>query len=406
MEQKLDPHQYERKLESMIRSIEKSEISERNKKLIFRFKDDCIRDGLSKPRITKLMEIMKASALIFDKDFDKVNRKDVERFITLIQQRDYSIWTKQSYKVIVKKFFKWYKGIDGEFPDEVKWIKCTVKKSQLKLPTQEGLITEEDLKLLVKEAKNPRDKAFISLLYESGCRVSELLTLRIKNVSFDEYGALLNVFGKTGSRKIRIIGSTSYLVTWLHNHPFKDDNDSALWINYGQKGYNKPMMYGTTRTMLQKLFKKCKIKKRHNPHLFRHSRATYLANHLTEFQMNQYFGWVQGSGMPATYVHLSGRETDSALLALSGIRKDEEKKESLLKPIKCTRCENLNSYDAKFCSKCAGILDIQTAMQLEDKRQKENEMRKESDEIMNKLMRDPEVMKLITEKIAIMGLNK
>ena len=57
--------------------------------------------------------------------------------------------------------------------------------------------------------------------------------------------------------------------------------------------------------------------------------------------------------MAATYVHLSGRETDTTLLALSGIKKDEDKKESLLKPLKCPRCDNINNFDAKFCGKCA-----------------------------------------------------
>ena len=65
----------------------------------------------------------------------------------------------------------------------------------------------------------------------------------------------------------------------------------------------------------------------------------------------------------------------------------------------------MNSYDAKFCNKCAGILDINTAMQLEDKRQKESEMRLESDNIMNNLMRDPEVERFLKERIAMMGVK-
>ncbi|MEA3378864.1 MAG: hypothetical protein U9Q69_04460 [Nanoarchaeota archaeon] len=52
--------------------------------------------------------------------------------------------------------------------------------------------------------------------------------------------------------------------------------------------------------MIRKLFKEAGVDKKHNPHTFRHSRASYLANYLTEFQMNQYFGWVQGSDMPST----------------------------------------------------------------------------------------------------------
>ncbi|MEK6974642.1 MAG: hypothetical protein AABW41_05400 [Nanoarchaeota archaeon] len=76
-----------------------------------------------------------------------------------------------------------------------------------------------------------------------------------------------------------------------------------------------------------------------------------------------------------------------------------------MKPIKCPRCDNINSYDSKFCSKCAGILDIETAMKLEEKRLKELETRKEGDDIMNMLIKDPEVRKLLMEKIAMMGLK-
>ncbi|MEK6973738.1 MAG: site-specific integrase [Nanoarchaeota archaeon] len=405
MEEKLDPHKIELKYKSTIKSIERAELSKYNKRLILKFKDDCIREGLSKARIMKLLETIKNIVFIVEKDLDKVNKKDIERFITIIQERNYSPWTKQAYKIILKKFFKWFKGNNEFYPEEVKWIKTNINKSQIKLPTEEGLITEDDIKLLIKNAQHPRDKAFISVLYESGCRIGELLTLRIKNVSFDEHGVLINVNGKTGSRKVRLISSTSYLATWLQNHPFNENKDSPLWINYGQRNYQEAMVYSTAKKLLRTLFKKSKIDKKFNPHLFRHSRATFLANHLTEFQMNQYFGWVQGSNMPATYVHLSGRETDSALFALNGIHTNKEKKESTLSPIKCPRCDNINSYDAKFCSKCAGILDIQTAMQLEDKRQKELESRKETDDIMNKLVRDPEIQKILIEKMATMGLK-
>ena len=44
-----------------------------------------------------------------------------------------------------------------------------------------------------------------------------------------------------------------------------------------------------------------------------------MANHLTEFQMNQYFGWIQGSDMPSTYVHMSGKNVDEALLRMNGV---------------------------------------------------------------------------------------
>ena len=62
--------------------------------------------------------------------------------------------------------------------------------SKVKLPGQDGLLTEDDIKKLVEATDHPRNKALISLLYESGCRVGEIASLQINNVAFDEKGAV------------------------------------------------------------------------------------------------------------------------------------------------------------------------------------------------------------------------
>gem|GEM_PF-2341875 len=48
------------------------------------------------------------------------------------------------------------------------------------------------------------------------------------------------------------------------------------------------------RMMLRRRGEDAKINKHVNPHLFRHSQASELADDLTEAQMNEYFGWKQG----------------------------------------------------------------------------------------------------------------
>lgn len=305
---------------------------------------------------------------------------------------------------MLKRFYKWLKNTGDEYPEEVKWIKSNIKSTEKNLPANGDLITEKEVKKLIECAENSRDKAFVSVLYESGARIGELASLQISNVKIDEYGIILHVEGKTGSRPIRIISSTPYLMTWLQNHPLKDDKQQALWINLGHNNHKQPITYRGVVNMLRRLFIKARIQKRCNPHMFRHSRATYLADHLTEFQMNQYFGWIQGSGMPATYVHMSGKEIESSILELNGIKTQKNHKESSLKPIKCPRCDTINSHDSKFCNKCAGILDITTANELQQKIQTENEMRNNTDNIMNTLMKDPEFLQLFTQKIQDLGL--
>lgn len=60
--------------------------------------------------------------------------------------------------------------------------------------------------------------------------------------------------------------------------------------------------------------------------------------------------------MAATYVHLSGRDIDNAILELNGLKQKEENNGNHLAPITCARCSTLNDASAKFCNKCGMLL--------------------------------------------------
>ena len=319
---KIDVHMYKRRLEVSLKSLSTSKIPEDNRRDILDFHQYIIAEGLSVPRQVKYIYSLIQISDWLGKSFRDVKKADILNLVNKIEQMDYAEHTKRDYKVVIKRFFKWMEGGD-EYPEEVKWIKTTLKNDGHLLP--EELLTPEDVEKLINAADHPRDKALVSVLYESGCRIGEILTLRIKHISFDEYGAKIVVNGKTGMRRIRIISSVPHLATWIENHPLRDKPDAPVWVGIGTRNKNGAVQYKNVRTLIAKLAEKAGIKKRVNPHMFRHSRATHLANHLTEAQMNQYFGWVQGSDMPSTYVHLSGRDVDSAILSLYGIKEDKKK---------------------------------------------------------------------------------
>ena len=404
--QKINIYNYEKHIDDEIRNIEKSSMTERNKELIFQFKDFCFMDGLSKARINRLLNTTKAIALELKKDMDSATKEDIMKIVQKIQTNEkYSIYTKNTYLVILKKFYKWLKGNNKKYPEEVEWIKATVKKSQMKLPSEEGLITEQDIKNLIDAADTPRDKALVSVTYESGCRIGEVLSCRLNSLTFDELGCNMVVNGKTGARKVRLIASTPYLANWLEHHPYKHDNESPLWIAIGNKKKNIYINYPTARAVFRRLFKKTGIKKRSNPHLLRHSRATFLASYLTEFQMNQYLGWVQGSKMPHTYVHMSGRDVDNAILAMNKIKTEKKTNETILQSQKCPRCETVNGFNCKFCNKCGAVLDMKTAIEIEENKKQEIVIRNNSDELMNTLIKDPEIQQILIRKIMELGLG-
>lgn len=405
MKKEIDIYNYPRRLATTIKKVQNSPISERNKTLILEFKYFCAVSGIGLPRTVRYLGVLTQLAEILGLDFDKAIKADIMRVVSKIHENaKYAPWTKATYKIMLKRFYKWLKDTGDTYPEEVKWIKARIKLTETKLPANGDLLTEAEIHKLINTAEHTRDKALISVLYESGARVGEIATLQIGNIKFDEYGAILYVEGKTGARPIRILSSTPYLMTWLENHPFKNDKESPLWINIGSVRHNLSMRYGSIRIILKTLFTKAGINKRFNPHMFRHSRASFLADHLTEFQMNQYFGWIQGSKMPATYVHMNGTQTEASILRLNGIEIGEKNAQRSLNPIICPRCTTINAHDAKFCNKCAGILDPKTASELEQKKAAEQTIRKGSDEVMNCLMRDQEFLKLFVNKIKELGL--
>lgn len=249
----------------------------------------------------------------------------------------------------------------------MKWIKNNEPKNNL-LP--EELITEEEVMKLVNAAGHPRDKAFVFALYESGARIGELLPLKIKHINFDSQITWIMVNGKTGQRRIPLVVSTPYLATWLNMHPTNSNPDAFLWTKIAlrnQQGRNadEEIAYSTVRKILRQIFEKAGMKKGYNPHLFRHSRATFLANHLTEAQLKEMFGWTQASDMAARYVHLSGRDVDNALLGVYGLKSKEEANGSKLKQRDCPRCREKNPPNASYCFKCSAPLDVPTVQKLE-----------------------------------------
>ena len=391
-----DIHNLNHNLEIRLKKLKNSSLSDRNKELILEFHNYCFAEGLSISRVLRYIYCLDKVCQWLDKDLDKVEKKDMVSLIQRIERSSYADNTKVLFKVCLKKFYKWRNN--GEYPEMVSWFKSHTRNSNHKLP--EELLTEDEIKRMIASADHPRDKAFIAMLYESGCRVGEIATLQIKNVYFDKYGAKLIVDGKTGMRRVRIINSVPYLVSWLEIHPFKDNPDSYLWINIGHTKKNEPMQYRGIYNLLRNCAEKASVKKKVNPHAFRHARATHLASYLSDAQMKQYFGWVQGSDMAGIYVHLNGKEVDSALLKMNGLKADEDdyKKEGVLKPVVCPRCSYSNPSTAKFCSRCGLPLDTKTAIEADKKLEMANEL-------MNELVKNPEIQKALVNEIIKKGLG-
>jgi site-specific recombinase XerD len=352
-------YNHEQDLINVEERIKASSYAQEDKNLVFKFKSVLFAEGIKTVRVLKYMTQLNVLARDYDLSLAHATKDDIYRVVGELERKNLSEWTKHSYKITIIRFYRWLNG--GEDPESTRWIK---PKNSEKKKLPEELLSEDEIKKMIETARHPRDKAIIAVLYDSGARISEIGNLKQKHIIFDQHGAILTVDGKTGMRRVRIVFSASYLAAWLDIHPQKGNPDSYIWINIGQRSREEQMQYDAIRMILKRTAKKAGIQKRIYPHLFRHSRSTELAQHLTQAQMEEHLGWVHGSNMPRTYIHMSGKQVDNALLKIHGIVKDEDTMPELTSAA-CERCGTVNGPTSKFCARCGMAMSVKDAMDAE-----------------------------------------
>ncbi|QLD86159.1 tyrosine-type recombinase/integrase [Natronomonas halophila] len=307
---------YEKQAQRSLDHIVSSEtLHPDNKALISRYYRHMLLSGVSAAQRQKVMAHIKIIIdHLEDTSVHDLDKDDIEDLVAWLYTRGTTESTVTDYKQAIKQFWKWMH--DGKEPPETKWIQRSRQSARRLLP--QSLLTPEDVEALIETGTNPRDRAFIALLWETGARIGELIDLRVGDIEDGLASKYVVVAGKTGARRLLLLESTPYIDEWLQAHP-RPRADSFLWckVDTKQGTPEEQVSYQYLRLrVLERAREQAGIEKPVNPHHFRHSRATYLANYLTEAQMCEWFGWARGSRVPGRYVHLSGRDIDRAYTAM------------------------------------------------------------------------------------------
>jgi len=252
----------------------------------------------------------------------------------------------------------------------------------------EELINEKEAVTIINSAASIRDKAFLHTLWATGARVGEMGNLKVKNFDYsgkcNEAHLMLN--GKTGMRKVLIIEPTLDVLAWLEVHPMKNSPDFKEAFLFCKMD-GAPLTHAGTEKMIRVAMKRAKIKKRNNPHLWRHSRATHLCGRgLGEMQMRHYFGWAKGSDMPSIYIHLSQVGLDAALKKSLGMEEEKDLE------VVCRVCAHNNVGTANNCARCGRPLSIEGYIQLDQEKKLIEQDRNISQRVFS------ETFKLINEQ--------
>jgi len=120
-----------------------------------------------------------------------------------------------------------------------------------------------------------RDRALLELAYGAGLRVSEWISIGLRDVMFDE--ALVRVFGKGSKERLvpigrRAIGALASYVRELRPRLEQGEGKGVLFLN----ARGQPLTRMGAWKILQKYVTRAGIEKHVSPHTLRHSFATHL----------------------------------------------------------------------------------------------------------------------------------
>ena len=216
------------------------------------------------------------------------------------------------------------------------------------------VLKPEDRAKLIREAPTLQDRLIIELLDETGGRKGELYKLRIRDVQFENIGerqtAILQLSGKTGTRRRRVYECVPDLRAQINNHPRKSDPDATLLLAKNGNAYTIDMFYHTVTELGKHI-----LERPIHPHMFRHTRCTEDSRFYTDREMMKMFGW-KTPQMVGVYSHLSMRDVDEKDLVLHGLKKKEEILQPIMQIRRCPKCNYENAPIAIYCGECGIVM--------------------------------------------------
>lgn len=206
---------------------------------------------------------------------NETSRRDVISYLTHLQKQKRATSTISRNMASIRNFYQFLhrEGVIGQDPT----IHLETPKIEKRLPKVLSLSEVE--KLLAHPSGNDpadlRDRAMLELLYATGIRVSELVTLKVNQINLNM--GFVRCFGKGSKERIIPLGMKAIeaLNLYLQNGWRKlarNENQDFLFLNqWGSQ---------LTRQGFWKIIKKhaanAGIRKSITPHTLRHSFATHL----------------------------------------------------------------------------------------------------------------------------------
>ena len=165
----------------------------------------------------------------------------------------------------------------------------------------------------LSETEGQRNRAILEVLYSCGLRVSELISLRISDLFFDE--SFIRVTGKGDKQRLVPIGEPAkravqlYLSQTRRAYVSKKAED-ILFLNRRGGKLSRQMIF----LMIKSQCEKAGITKEISPHTFRHSFATHLVENGADLRAVQQMLGHESILTTEIYTHIDSSKWQGSIL--------------------------------------------------------------------------------------------
>jgi len=337
-----------------------------NSNLLDEFKKNLISKGRTKNTLDVIKSTLENAQEEIKKPIENLTIEDLKKYFEGLQQKKQK---NSSINLCQQRFIQFYQFCLDETDDErysllIRKIKRVQISRGKNVINPSDLLLPEDIKKLINVANMERDRCLIAVLYESGMRIGELLSLTTDLVQMDEVKQeatfhIPNVEGcKTGARSVVCLEVYGYVQDWMKCNPSKKLFDLS--------------QMGVT-LILRKLATRANISKPMNPHHFRHSAITHSAGlNMSETQLSYRFWGIPHSAMLSVYIHLNEQLKSSGYRDAKGMGENNNGK-TIINPLasRCVECGRLIQAGS-LCKTCDDNKKLKTRIdELEQQRKQD-----------------------------------
>jgi len=204
---------------------------------------------------------------IAQKNLNDISPNDVRGFLLWLRENGNSERSVNNQRLFLSSFFRWCE--DNSYVDK---SPCKVIKAIKYDAIDKEPLSELELELLRKSCKTARETAILETLYSTGCRVSELVNLKLIDIDFNNKE--VHLFGKGKKHRTSYLNAKACIA--LQDYLISRKGNSDFIFISDNKPYN-PIGKYTIEVIVRNIADRAGVKDVH-PHRIRHTTATMALN--------------------------------------------------------------------------------------------------------------------------------